>query len=140
MTIKKRADWVLAVGLQFAYNQRKRKYWGRISLAKKVVIPQDITDAGKDFLKAHGYEVVVGSGKTDADSVRAVIADADGILARTAPYPKDVLAAAKHLKVIGRHGIGVDNIDVEYCTQNGIWVVYAPNSNAVSVAEHTIAA
>lgn len=104
----------------------------------KVVIPQDITDAGKDYLIERGYEVVVGSGNTDLEVMKQEVADADAILARTAPYPPEVLAAATKLKVIGRHGIGVDNIDVDYCTKNGIWVCFAPTSNAVSVAEHTV--
>jgi len=104
----------------------------------KVVIPQDITDAGKDFLKEKGYEVVIGSGNTDPEVMKKEIADADAILARTAPYPAEVLAAAPKLKVIGRHGIGVDNIDVDWCTQHGVWVCFAPLSNGISVAEHTV--
>ena len=107
-------------------------------MALKVVIPQDITEPGKKFLKEKGYEVVIGSGAIDSESVKKAIADADGILARTAPLNADILAAAPKLKVIGRHGIGVDNIDVDYCTKHGIWVTFAPNSNAISVAEHTV--
>ena len=105
----------------------------------KVVIPQDITAAGKDYLLERGYEVVVGSGKIDLESMKAQVAGADAILARTAPYPAEVLeAAGPQLKVIGRHGIGVDNIDVDWCTQHGIYVCFAPTSNAISVAEHTV--
>lgn len=107
-------------------------------MAYKVVIPQDITDAGKNYLKERGYELVIGDGNTDLEAMKSVVADADAILARTAPYPAEVIAAAPKLKVIGRHGIGVDNIDVDYCTKNGIYVVFAPTSNAVSVVEHTI--
>jgi D-3-phosphoglycerate dehydrogenase len=104
----------------------------------KVVIPQDITAAGKDYLRERGYEVVIGSGSTDLEVMKKEVADADAILARTAPYPAEVLAAAPRLKVIGRHGIGVDNIDVDWCTAHGVWVCFAPTSNAVSVAEHTV--
>lgn len=107
-------------------------------MAYKVIIPQDITAPGKDYLRERGYEVVIGSGDTGIEAMKAAVADADAILARTAPYPKEVLAAAPKLKVIGRHGIGVDNIDVNYCTEHGIYVTFAPTSNAVSVAEHTI--
>lgn len=107
-------------------------------MAYKVVIPQDITDAGKNYLKERGYELVIGDGNTDLEAMKSIVADADAILARTAPYPAEVIAAAPKLKVIGRHGIGVDNIDVDYCTKNGIYVVFAPTSNAVSVVEHTI--
>jgi D-3-phosphoglycerate dehydrogenase len=107
-------------------------------MAAKVIIPQDITDAGKNFLKEKGYELIIGSGAIDAESIRKLIAPADALLVRTAPFPADVLEAAPNLKVIGRHGIGVDNIDVDYCTKRGVWVTFAPNSNAISVAEHTI--
>ena len=51
-----------------------------------------------------------------------------------------MIAAAKQLKVIGRHGVGVDNIDVKAATKKGIVVVYSPNANATSVAEHTLTA
>ena len=71
----------------------------------KVVIPQDITDAGKDYLKEKGYEIVIGTGDTDIEAMKKQVEGADGILARTAPYPAEVLAAAKNLKVIGRHGL-----------------------------------
>ena len=108
-------------------------------MAYKVAIPQDITQAGKDFLIGKGYEVVVGSGETDTGALRAQIADADALLARLAKYPAEVLSAGTRLKVIGRHGVGVDNIDLEYCRKNNIAVTYTPNANALSVAEHTIA-
>ena len=83
-------------------------------MAYRVIIPQDITDPGKDYLRERGYEIVIGTGDTSVEAMKAAVADGDAILARTAPYPKEVLAAAPRLKVIGRHGIGVDNIDVDY--------------------------
>ncbi|MDR1534748.1 MAG: hydroxyacid dehydrogenase, partial [Planctomycetota bacterium] len=107
-------------------------------MAFTVVIPQDITDAGKAFLRENGYKVIVGPGSPDPEKLKRLIEPADAILARTAPYPAEVLAAAAKLKVISRHGVGVDNIDLPYCTQKGIWVTYTPNANAVSVAEHTL--
>lgn len=107
-------------------------------MSHTVAIPQDITESGKEYLRDKGYDIVVGSGGITPDEIKKVIAPADAILARTAPYTADILAAAPKLKVIGRHGIGVDNIDIDYCTKHGIWVANAPMSNAVSVAEHTI--
>ncbi len=106
-------------------------------MAFKVLIPQDITNAGKDYLKANGCEVIIGSAP-DLDTIIREVADCDAILARTAPFPKEVFQAGPKVKVIGRHGVGVDNIDVAYCTENGIYVTFAPTSNANSVAEHTI--
>ncbi len=107
-------------------------------MSYKVVIPQDITDAGKDFLRNKGYEVIVGDGKIDSESLKAIVKDADALLVRTATYSKEIIDAAPNLKVIGRHGVGVDNIDVDYCTKKNIWVTFAPQSNANSVAEHTM--
>ncbi len=106
-------------------------------MAFKVLIPQDITDAGKDYLRENGCEVIIGSA-SDTDTIIREVADCDAILARTALYPKAVIDAAPKLKVIGRHGIGVDNIDVQHCTEQGIYVTFAPHSNANSVAEHTM--
>ena len=107
-------------------------------MAYKVVIPQDITAPGKDYLLERGYEVVIGSGSTKVEDIQKEIADADALLVRTAPYTAEVLSAAKKLKVIGRHGIGVDNIDLGYCKDHNIVVTFAPTSNSITVAEHTM--
>ena len=104
----------------------------------KVVIPQDITEAGKAFLREKGYEVYVGNEKIDTESIKKIIKDADALLVRTALYSKEIIAAAPNIKVISRHGVGVDNIDVEFCTRRWIWVTFTPQSNAISVAEHAI--
>ena len=66
------------------------------------------------------------------------VEDAVAILVRTAEIPESVIRKGKNLKVIGRHGVGVDNIDMETATELGIVVVNAPESNVESVAEHTI--
>ena len=105
--------------------------------AYKVLIPQDIMEEGKDYLRERGYEVKMGSGITVEDISRDV-ADCDAILARTAPFPAEVLQAGKKLKVIGRHGVGVDNIDVKKAEEMGIWVTNAPESNSNTVAEHAL--
>jgi D-3-phosphoglycerate dehydrogenase len=106
-------------------------------VAYKVLIPQDVAQPGKDFLREHGYEIKMGSGIT-ADALSRDVADCDAILARTAPYPAAVIEAGKKLKVISRHGVGVDNIDVARAAELGIWVTFAPESNANTVAEHAI--
>lgn len=102
-----------------------------------VLIPQDIVEEGKKYLRDRGYTIKMGSGAT-VEAIKKDVVDCDAILARTAPFPREVIEAAPNLKVIGRHGVGVDNIDVEACTERGIWVTYAPESNASSVAEYTI--
>ena len=103
----------------------------------KVLIPQDITDPGKDYLKEHGCEIEV----LDDHSVENIckhVVDADAILARTADYPAAVFEAGKKLKVIARHGAGIDNFDIEAATAHGVWVCRAPIANSNSVAEHTM--
>jgi len=66
------------------------------------------------------------------------VADADAITIRDARLPVEVLEAAQRLKVISRHGVGFDNIPIDYCTKRGIAVTVVGDVNAVSVAEQTI--
>jgi D-3-phosphoglycerate dehydrogenase len=67
------------------------------------------------------------------------ISDADAVMLRSKPkLTKDVLKHAKKLKVIGRAGVGVDNIDVDFATKSGIIVVNAPSASTTTVAEHAI--
>jgi D-3-phosphoglycerate dehydrogenase len=106
-------------------------------MAYNVLIPQDVAQPGKDYLRERGYEIKMGSGIT-ADAIVADVADCDAILARTALFPANVFEAGKRLKVIARHGVGYDNIDVARATELGIWVTFAPESNANTVAEHAI--
>ncbi len=107
-------------------------------MAFKIVIPQPVVDEGVQFLKERGCQVVVGNGNTDPEYLKSMLADADGLIARTAVYSADVLAAAPRLKAIGRFGVGLDNIDLEYCKEHNIMVSIAPGANSNSVAEHTI--
>jgi D-3-phosphoglycerate dehydrogenase len=107
-------------------------------MAYQVLIPQDVAQPGKDYLRERGHEIKMGSGIT-AEAIATDVVDCDAILARTAPFPAKVLEAGKKLKVISRHGVGYDNIDVARATELGIWVTFAPESNANTVAEHTVA-
>ncbi|MGE5257487.1 MAG: hydroxyacid dehydrogenase [Hyphomicrobiales bacterium] len=103
----------------------------------KVLMPQEVAQEGKTYLLKRGYEIKMGSGMT-ADAIAGDVVDCDAILARTAPFPAKVLEAGPKLKVVSRHGVGYDNIDVARATELGIWVTFAPESNANTVAEHTI--
>ena len=71
-------------------------------------------------------------------NLSASIRDAMAITVRVAPLPESVLDAAPDLRVISRHGVGYDNIPVEYCTRRGIAVAITGNANSVSVAEHAM--
>ncbi len=101
-----------------------------------------------DLLSQQGLDVLIKSGnfKIDVelnlshDKLLQRIVDYDALLIRSETrVTADVIDAAKQLKVIGRAGVGVDNIDVEAATRNGILVVNTPTGNTIAAAEHTIA-
>ena len=76
---------------------------------------------------------------TDRPALLAALADADAILIRSATQvDAEALAAAKHLKVVARAGVGLDNVDIKAATEAGIMVVNAPTSNIISAAELTV--
>jgi D-3-phosphoglycerate dehydrogenase len=103
----------------------------------KVLIPQNVAEEGKNYLRERGYEIKMGSGVAN-DDIAKDVADCDAILARTAAFPAKVLEAGKGLKVIARHGVGFDNIDVPRATELGIWVTFTPEALTNTVAEYTI--
>jgi D-3-phosphoglycerate dehydrogenase len=105
---------------------------------KKVLITQAIHESGVKLLEGD-YEVKVAD-DCSVEGLKREVKDAYGIIARTALVPKEVIDAAPNLQVIGRHGVGVDNIDVAAATARGIPVVFTPNANALSVAEWTLTA
>lgn len=104
-------------------------------MKSKVLIPQPITQVGIDYLKASDCEIVT-SGTSEQEMMDA-IRDCDAVLARTAVYSANVIDAAPKLKIIARHGVGVDSIDYRYAEKKGIWVAICAD-NALSVAEHVI--
>lgn len=74
------------------------------------------------------------------DDLKAIIGDYDGLAIRSATkVTADILAAAGKLKVIGRAGIGVDNVDIPAASKQGVIVMNTPFGNTVTTAEHTIA-
>lgn len=104
----------------------------------KVLIPQEITEIGKKYLLDKGYEIKIGTA-SDEETIIKEVADCDAILIRTAKITRRIMEAGKNLKVIARHGVGVDAIDLESATELRIQVTNGPLSNSESVAEHTVA-
>lgn len=102
----------------------------------KVVVVQRVHQAGLDLLSQETDWVLAKN--PEPEQLAEEVKDADAILVRTTPLPRSVLEAAPNLKVVGRHGVGVDNIDVSAATELGIPVVYAPGSNTLAVAEHAV--
>lgn len=104
----------------------------------KVLIVQPIHESGINLLKSVGFEVIYAS-SSDPKVVAREIKGIDGVIVRTAPFTSEIIEQADSLKVISRHGVGVDNIDIECASKKGILVLNTPGVNDVSVAEHTIA-
>jgi len=105
----------------------------------RVLITEMIAQAGIDRLKAAGHQVEVRCGLAESELVEAVDG-AHGLIIRSATNVTDeVLAAGNSLVVVGRAGIGLDNVDVVSATKRGVLVVNAPRSNVLSAAEHTMA-
>jgi len=105
----------------------------------KVLISDSLSSAAVKIFEERGLEVDFKTGMTP-DELIACIADYDGLAVRSATkVTKDVFAAANNLKVVGRAGIGVDNIDVEEATSRGVVVMNTPFGNSITTAEHTIA-
>lgn len=108
-------------------------------MTKNVLVSEKLADAGIEMLRKRGYTVDVKLGMKPAELI-ATIPDYDALIVRSATkVTKDVVAAGRNLKIIGRAGVGVDNVDVVAATERGIIVCNAPTSNIVSAAEHTMA-
>ena len=104
----------------------------------KVLVAEKIADSGVDLLRDR-FEVDLGL-DWSPEELAERIEVYDGILIRSATrLTAELIDRAGRLKVIGRAGIGVDNVDVEAATRRGIIVANAPQSNIVAAAEHTIA-
>jgi D-3-phosphoglycerate dehydrogenase / 2-oxoglutarate reductase len=104
----------------------------------RVLVKEKIADAGVDLLRRHfDVDVLTDMGE---DELPGAIGSYDAIVIRSATkLTADVIDRADRLKVIGRAGIGVDNVDVPAATKRGIIVANAPESNIIAAAEHTIA-
>jgi len=105
----------------------------------KVLITDPVDDVCIELLEASGIEADVQLKKSD-DELKSLAKDADGWIIRSGTtISPDLIRAADILKVIGRAGVGVDNIDLESATRRGVLVINAPDGNTISTAEHTVA-
>lgn len=105
---------------------------------QKVLISEPLAEAGVEKLKVH-FKVDVMTELTPEQLIAAIPAY-DALIVRSATkVTREVIEAGANLKIVGRAGVGVDNVDVAAATEHGVVVVNAPTSNIVSAAEHTIA-
>ena len=104
----------------------------------KVLVAEKIAESGIELLKKD-FEVDVITGLSPEELVEAIPAY-DGLIVRSATKAtREVIEAGANLKIVGRAGVGIDNVDVAAATERGVIVCNAPTSNVVSAAEHTIA-
>lgn len=105
----------------------------------KVLVSDPVAAEGVDILRRAGFEVEVRTGLSK-DELISIIGEYDALAVRSeTKVTADVLEAAANLKIIGRAGVGVDNIDVEKATQRGVLVVNSPDGNTIAAAELTVA-
>ena len=105
----------------------------------KVLVSDTLSPRAVDIFGERGIQADVRTGLDEAE-LRRIVADFDGLAVRSATkVTAGVIEAATNLTVIGRAGVGVDNIDLAAASQRGIVVMNAPFGNAITTAEHTIA-
>jgi len=117
-----------------------KNYKGNDQMTYRVLISDPLSEDGIYPLReAENVEVVINTDLTPEELVKE-IARYDALLVRSqTKVTKEIIEAAENLKIIGRAGVGVDNIDLQAATENGVIVVNAPDGNTNSAAEHTIA-
>ena len=105
----------------------------------KVLISDKLSPAAVDIFRRRGIDVDLKTGLSPAE-LRAIIPAYDGLAIRSATkVTKELLDAATNLKVVGRAGIGVDNVDIRSATARGVVVMNTPHGNTITTAEHAIA-
>ncbi len=106
----------------------------------KIVVADKISERGIELLRAPGWNIVTLAAPVAAENLAAELEHAEGLIVRSATrVTAELLEKSADLKVVGRAGVGVDNVDVEAATRRGVLVMNTPGGNAVSVAEHTFA-
>src|SRR2546429_2854795 len=106
---------------------------------RTILVPDEVSDTGLQPLRDAGFAVERKT-KLSVAELREALAGCEGLIVRSeTKVTADLLEAARNLRVIGRAGVGVDNIDVAAATASGIVVMNAPDGNTITTAEHTMA-
>src|SRR5580765_8183528 len=108
-------------------------------MAPRVLVSEPLAERGLEAMRAAGLDVEVKTGLTPEELCGALPGVQALVIRSATQVTADVLAAATDLVVVGRAGIGLDNVDVAEATRRGVMVVNAPRSNILSAAEHTMA-
>jgi D-3-phosphoglycerate dehydrogenase len=107
---------------------------------KKVLVSDNLGEAGIKMFDAEAdIEVDVNTG-LEPQELKSIIGDYDALVIRSATkVTEDLLSAAGKLQVVGRAGIGLDNVDIPAATKRGVVVMNTPTGNVITTAEHTVA-
>jgi len=108
-------------------------------MAARVLVSEPLAERGLDAMRAAGLEVDLQTGLSDGALLEAVKGARALVIRSATQVTAEVLDAGSDLVVVGRAGIGLDNVDVAEATRRGVMVVNAPQSNILSAAEHTLA-
>src|SRR6266436_9696302 len=105
----------------------------------RIFVADDVSDTGLQPLRDAGFVVDKQTGLRP-EALRQALADSEGLVVRSeTKVTSELMEAAKKLRVVGRAGVGVDNVDVVAATARGIVVMNAPDGNTITTAEHTMA-
>lgn len=106
---------------------------------KKVVVVSPVHQAGFDVLASRPDLEVVRPASVLQEDLVECLGDADAVLLRGSHFPPHLVEAAPRLRIISRHGVGLDNVPLKFCAERGVRVTHVGDVNAVPVAEHTLA-
>ena len=109
-----------------------------MSLKKKILVIQPVHDLGMELLINNPNFDHETTNDISEANLKSKIVNFDGVSVRTAILSKDIINEAKKLKIISRHGVGYDNIDLPKTKEKGIQIAITANANAVTVAEHVM--
>ncbi len=108
-------------------------------MSQRVLVTEELAERGLEHMRAAGLDVDVALGLSPAELVAAIPGATALVIRSATQVTAEVLAAGTDLIVVGRAGIGLDNVDVAAATQRGVMVVNAPQSNVISAAEQAVA-
>src|SRR5262245_26655223 len=126
------------VRLRHGHRHSRRRGLRDPGLIVRVLVVDAIAPEGLDYLRQRGFEVDELR-KPSSEELHAALPEYEALITRSGTaVTADLLAHAPKLRIVGRAGVGVDNVDVDACSRRGIVVVNAPYGNVVSAAEHTV--
>jgi len=106
----------------------------------KVLLLDGIDPAGIDVIKRSKEIEAIVQDKISREDLLRIVEDADGIVVRSSTsVDRELISKAKRLKVVGRAGVGVDNVDIDAATESGVLVMNSPGGSTTTTAEHTVA-